>query len=166
MPILTDYTVIAKRERLDADLNKRGAIASKMKDDGSSDGAFLFEFIAPNTDIRQVISFGLYSSIQMVDTDISYMTKNSYNGTSISSGQNQDNNHLTLFSTRESSGCAQAALYSFILFDRTLTDEEIEWVKKNLLGVETPEQKYSCFGTGQWVMKYPWINDDLWKMKK
>lgn len=61
---------------------------------------------------------------------------------------------------------AKAALYSFILFDRTLTDEEIEWVKKNLLGVETPEQKYSCFGTGQWVMKYPWINDDLWKMKK
>lgn len=28
---------------------------------------------------------------------------------------------------------AKAALYSFILFDRTLTDEEIEWVKANLI---------------------------------
>ena len=69
----------------------------------------------------------------MVDTDISYMTKNSYNGATIISGQYQDNNHLTLFSVREYSGCAQAALYSFILFNRTLTYEEIEWVKQNLI---------------------------------
>lgn len=164
-PILADYTVIAKRKRLDADLAKRGALASKMPS-YTDDGAFLFEYIQQDTGIKQVVSFGTFTRIQMVDTDISYMTKNSYNGTSIKSGQEQDTSHLTLFSTREHSGCAQAALYSFILFDRTLTDEEIEWVKKNLLGVETPEQKYSCFGTGQWVMKYPWINDDLWKMKK
>lgn len=165
LPILTDYTVIAKRKRLDADLNNMGALASKLTLT-TANGAFLFEFIQADTGGRQVTSFGAFNSIQMVDTDISYMTKNSYNGTPIKSGQKPDNNHLTLFSTREYSGCAQAALYSFVLFNRTLTDEEIEWVKKNLLGVETPEQKYSCFGTGQWVMKYPWINDDLWKMKK
>lgn len=132
LPILTDYTVIAKRKRLDADLTNRGTLASKMTLH-TNNGAFLFEFITPNTGVKQVVSFGTFMDIQMVDTDISYMTKNSYNGSPIKSGQKPDNNHLTLFSTREYSGCAQAALYSFILFDRTLTDEEIEWVKKNLI---------------------------------
>ena len=166
IPILTDYTVIAKRKRLDADLAIRGALASKM-DGVTNDGAFLFELIQADTGIMQVVSFGKFNTIQRVDTDISYMTKNSYNGTTIGTGTLPDTEFLNLFKVRNSTGgCAQAALYSFILFDRTLTDEEIEWVKKNLLGVETPEQKYSCFGTGQWVMKYPWINDDLWKMKK
>lgn len=133
LPILTDYTVITKRKRLDIDLNKRGAIASKLKNDNSVDGAFLFEFIISNTGIHQVASFGTFINIKMVDTDTSYMTKNSYNGTPIKSGQHPDNNHLTLFSIRESSGCTQAALYSFILFDRTLTNEEINWVKENLI---------------------------------
>lgn len=166
LPILTDYTVIAKRKRLDADLTNRGALASKMAGD-TNNGAFVFELIQADTGIKQVVSFGNFFTIQMVDTDISYLTKNSYNGTTINTGNFPDTEYLNLFKVRNSTGgCAQAALYSFILFDRTLTDEEIEWVKKNLLGVETPEQKYSCFGTGQWVMKYPWINDDLWKMKK
>lgn len=166
LPILTDYTVIAKRKRLDADLAIRGALASKM-DGVTNNGAFLFELIQADTGIMQVVSFGKFNTIQRVDTDISYMTKNSYNGTTIETDTLPDTEYLNLFKVRNlTGGCAQAALYSFILFDRTLTDEEIEWVKKNLLGVETPEQKYSCFGTGQWVMKYPWINDDLWKMKK
>ena len=137
LPILTDYTVIAKRKRLDADLNKRGVIASKLKDDSSDDGAFVFEFIQLNTGVKQVVSFGTNNNIQMVDTDVSYMTKNFYNGVPIKSGQKQDNNHLTLFSTRESNGCAQAALYSFILFDRTLTTKEINWVKHNLIEGDT-----------------------------
>lgn len=132
LPILTDYTVIAKRKRLDADLAIRGTLASKMATT-TENGAFLFEFIQANTGIMEVVSFSAHNNIQMVDTDTSYMTKNSYNGTPIKSGQNQDNNFLTLFSTREYSGCAQAALYSFILFDRTLTDEEINWVKENLI---------------------------------
>ena len=133
LPILTDYTVIAKRKRLDADLTNRGALASKLKNDSHTNGAFVFEYIQPDTGVKQIVSFGTYNTIQMVDTDISYMTKNSYNGATIISGQYQDNNHLTLFSVREYSGCAQAALYSFILFNRTLTYEEIEWVKQNLI---------------------------------
>lgn len=133
LPILTDYTVIAKRKRFDADLKKRGAIASKFKNDSSENGAFVLEFIQSNTGIKQVVSFGAHTNIQMVDTDISYMTKNSYNGTPIKSGQLQDNSHLTLFSTREYSGCAQAALYSFVLFNRTLTEDEIKkWIRENM----------------------------------
>ena len=43
LPILTDYTVIAKRKRLDADLTNRGALASKLKNDSHTNGAFVFE---------------------------------------------------------------------------------------------------------------------------
>lgn len=130
--ILTDYTVIAKRKRLDADLAHRGTLASKIPLN-INNGAFAFEYIQSNTNEEQAFSFGEFNIIQMVDTDISYMTKNSYNGTPIKSGQKQDTNYLTLFSTREGSGCAQAALYSFILFNRTLTTKEINWVKHNLI---------------------------------
>lgn len=133
LPILTDYTVIAKRKRLDIDLGNKGALASKLKNDGTFNGAFLFELIQANTGVKQVVSFGTFMNIQMVDTDISYMTKNSYNGSPIKSGQEPDNNHLTLFSTREYSGCAKAALYSFILFNRTLTEDEIKkWIRINI----------------------------------
>lgn len=71
---------------------------------------------------------------QMVDTDISYMTKNSYNGTTIYIGNLPDTEYLNLFKVRnQKGGCAQAALYSFILFDRTLTTKEINLVKHNLI---------------------------------
>lgn len=136
LPILTDYTVITKRKILDADSNKRFAIASKMKDGASDAGAFLFEWSNWGNGY-QVTSFSTFNNISLVDTDTSYMTKNSYNGATIISGQSQDNNHLTLFSTRESSGLAQAAIYSFILFNRTLTTKEINWVKRNLIEGDT-----------------------------
>lgn len=133
LPILTDYTVIAKRKRLDADLANRGALASKMPRTGNN-GAFLFELIQANTGISQVVSFGRFFNIQMVDTDISYMTKNSYNGITMIADNLPDTDFLNLFKVRkQGDGYAQAALYSFILFDRTLTTKEINWVKENLI---------------------------------
>lgn len=133
LPILTDYTVIAKRKRLDADLTNRGALASKMAGD-SNNGAFIFELIQADTGAKQVVSFGEFNIIQMVDTDISYLTKNSYNGTTIRTGIFPDTDYLNLFKIRNSTGgCASAAIYSFILFNRTLTEEEINWVKTNLI---------------------------------
>lgn len=132
LPILTDYTVIAKRKRFDIDLGHRGALASKLLNDGSGNGAFAFEFSSADN-VKQAMSFGTVTNINFEETDISYQTKNYYNGVNIRSGNRLDTNHLTLFSIREHNGCAQAALYSFVLFNRTLTDEEIEWVKKNLI---------------------------------
>lgn len=130
LPLLTDYTVIAKRKRLDIDLKRRGSLSSKVNI--GNKGAFIFEYIQ-DTGRQAVYSFAFDYTINHVDTDISYMTKNSYNGMYIKSGTGIDTDFLTLFSTRENSGCAQAALYSFILFDRTLTTKEINWVKHNLI---------------------------------
>ena len=134
LPLLTDYTVIAKRKRLDIDLGHRGALASKLPLGNSNNGAFAFEFSAADN-AKQAISFGTFSNINFEETDISYQTKNYYNRINIQSGNQLDTDHLSLFSIRERDGCAQAALYSFILFDRTLTEEEIRYVmnKYNLL---------------------------------
>lgn len=132
LPILTDYTIIAKRKRLDIDLGHRGAIASKFFNDGSNNGAFAFEFSSADNK-KQVTSFGITNNINFEETDISYQTKNYYNGVNIRSGNILDTDHLTLFSIRENSGCAQAALYSFVLFNRTLTEDEIKkWVRINM----------------------------------
>lgn len=132
LPILTDYTVIAKRKRLDIDLGKRGALASKLRNDHSDNGAFVFEFNG-SSNVKQAISFGVFSNIDFEETDISYQTKNYYNGVNIRSGNYLDTNHLTLFSIREHDGCAKAALYSFILFNRTLTEDEIKkWIRINM----------------------------------
>lgn len=163
LPILTDYTVIAKRKILSEFDGTYRALAAKGMTTGQ--GAFIFERQTFNNGY-EVYNFGGRIPLTEFPADITYMTSNSYNGIPITKGDSIDEDTMYIFSRFPNSQYISAALYSFILFNRTLTDEEIEWVKKNLLGVETPEQKYSCFGTGQWVMKYPWINDDLWKMKK
>lgn len=132
LPILTDYTVIAKRKRLDIDLGHRGAIASKLPLANSNNGAFAFEFSAADN-AKQAISFGTFSNINFEETDISYQTKNYYNRINIQSGNQLDTDHLSLFSIRERDGCAQAVLYSFVLFNRTLTEDEIKkWIRINM----------------------------------
>lgn len=132
LPILTDYTVIAKRKRLDVDLGHRGALASKLPQGSSSNGAFAFEYSSAD-DVKQAVSFGTFNIINFEETDISYQTKNYYNGVNIQSGNILDTDHLTLFSIREHSGCAQAAIYSFVLFNRTLTEDEIKkWIRINM----------------------------------
>lgn len=136
LSLLTDYTVIAKRKRLDIDLKRRGTLSSKLTNDNKN-GAFAFEYIQGNTGIQFEYSFGINTPINHVDTDISYMTKNSYNGMYIIVGTAIDTDFLTLFSTRENQGLASAALYSFILFNRTLTTKEINWVKHNLIEGDT-----------------------------
>ena len=132
LPILTDYTVIAKRKRLDIDLGNRGALASKLLNDNSVNGAFAFEFNSIDN-VNQAISFSIFNNIDFEETDISYQTKNYYNGVNIWSGNILDTDHLTLFSIRERDGCAKAALYSFVLFNRTLTEDEIKkWIRINI----------------------------------
>ena len=135
LSLLTDYTVIAKRKRLDIDLKRRGTLSSKFGTGKSA--AFAFEYIEDNTGRQSVYSFGNNYIINHVDTDISYMTKDSYNGIYIKAGTEIDTDFLTLFSTRKNQGFASATLYSFILFNRTLTTKEINWVKENLIEGDT-----------------------------
>lgn len=89
MPVLTDYTWIMKRKRL----NDKSSTALCHKGNGSNSNAFLFEFIEGTTKVR---SFGADSTVVFPDL-ISWQTKNSYNGQTIASGTSIDGNALHIF---------------------------------------------------------------------
>ena len=71
--------------------------------------------------------------------NITVCDQSSYNGTLLTPGAYQDKveNPLTIFSDVASTRYMNGALYSFILFNRTLTEEEINWVKANLIEGDT-----------------------------
>ena len=134
LPILTDYTVIAKRsyQGFEQDLyDSNGALAGKNTD--GENGAFMFErFLRDGGNAEY--SFGEYNGVDLFSDNISYATKTSYNGIkTLNVGQLPDTNEMNLFTKHRGQTSVKAALYSFLLFDRTLTTAEIEWVKKNMI---------------------------------
>lgn len=123
------YTVIAKRNNL-YQLNEKGIVASKHS--GSTYGAFQIEYNFNNVDVY-AYNFGTSNIIQISSSEIIYQTSKSYNGeTSLNIGTRNDTSILDLFKYINHV-FGKVALYSFLLFDRDLTDEEIQWVKNNLM---------------------------------
>lgn len=136
LPILTDYTVIAKRKWLQTEGSNNDCFAAK----GNILASFLIERYG-NNGSQECYSFGQYNGVNFAfQEDIIYQTKESYNGSPLKVGTAVDvDNLIILARTSAPLGCIQAALYSFLLFDRTLTADEIEWVKTNLISVSTNE---------------------------
>ena len=130
LPILTDYTVIAKRKWIKTEYDTFATFSSKTST--TTNGEFIFERFNQNGN-PQVYSFGAVTAIKTFAENITYQTPTSYNGKVIGKGNLLGDGKLTLFGLRGAGQCSNIALYSFILFDRTLTDEEIEWVKKNMI---------------------------------
>lgn len=141
LPILTDYTVIAKRKLLNLDVY--GCLVSKKDTNNDDNGSFFFENVSDtiqDTEHLQTNSFGTSTIVPIHLDDISYQTKNSYNGITISSSNAIDVDKLILFRRfTKSTQYRAAALYSLLLFNRTLTTAEIEWVKTNLISVSINE---------------------------
>lgn len=136
LPILTDYTVIAKRKWLQTEGSNNDCFAAK----GNNLASFLIERYG-NDGSQECYSFGQYNGVNFAfQEDVIYQTKESYNGSPLKVGTAVDVDNLVILArTSAPMGCIQAALYSFLLFDRTLTTAEIEWVKKNMIeggGVE------------------------------
>ena len=94
------------------------------------------------------ISLGESTDVDLYDSLVTWQTKGSYNGQPINAGEYEnDAGTMSLFrsdSTQRDYG--QLALYSLILFDRTLTDAEIDWVKANL--VAPPGKDYLRLSDG------------------
>ena len=129
LPILTDYTVIAKRKWLQTESDNNDCFAAK----GNILASFLVERYG-NNGSQEAYSFGQYNMVSFVQEDIIYQTKESYNGYPLKVGTATDVDNLVILGRNSAPlGCIQAALYSFLLFDRTLTTAEIEWVKKNMI---------------------------------
>ena len=129
LPILTDYTVIAKRKWVQTENDNNDCFAAK----GNKLASFLIERYGNNGN-QECYSFGQYNGVSFVQEDIIYQTKESYNGYPLKVGTATDVDNLVILGRNSAPlGCIQAALYSFLLFDRTLTTAEIEWVKKNMI---------------------------------
>lgn len=125
LPILDDYTVICRRA---LENNANNVVASKSVVMGN--GAFIFEYGNNAT-----YSFSEYTSglaVNLKDS-VSYQTKNSYNGSTITVGNADDTDTLTLGIIREKdSRLLEGAIYYFALYNKSLTSEEIETEKTRL----------------------------------
>lgn len=129
-PILTDYTVIAKRKILSEFDGIYRAFAAKGTT--AYQGAFILER-QNNKNKYEIYNFGHKTTFTEFPTDITYLTSNSYNGNFIAKGDGIDEDVVLIFSRFPHSQHISAVLYSFILFNRTLTTKEINWVKENLI---------------------------------
>lgn len=128
LPILNDYTVICRREIINKDYY---SIASKSTVFGK--GAFIFELIQGRT--NHCYSFAADNQINLYNSEISWQTKNSYNGSTITVGNGEDTDTLTLGIIRvgdESRRFLKGAIYYFALYNKSLTPEEVEEEKVKL----------------------------------
>lgn len=141
LPILTDYTVMAERTILNnSDIADWAFIAKR--DYPAINGAFTFEKdIDDTSDNLRTISFGRTSVIYkpIKERSISYQTKNKYNGQDIIAGNVDDVDFLLIGAgildtnlnfVKEKMRVAHSDI---LLFNRTLTEYEISWVKNNVM---------------------------------
>ena len=118
----SDYTVVAMRELLNA-----GPSGIINKTRATGEGAFIFEYGG-----SQSYSYGDNYSGLTTPKLFSYQTKASYNGTVLTPGTGADtaDDKLLIFRLRDgTSNYISAALYSFGIFTRTLTEEELRVVE-------------------------------------
>lgn len=130
-PILTDYTVMAERTWFER--QNRACFLSKITTSGT--GAFGFEFYNEYNE-DTTYSFGRVNNVEQFKDGITYQTTNSYNGivklNYIVNGK--DNAELYIGKLRHSERPAFIGCHGNILiFNRTLTEYEISWVKNNMM---------------------------------
>lgn len=127
LPIMDDFTLICKREILNT---APGYVANKGM---GNTGAFHFESSIQTIDSNSttvVWSYGTGNRVKLEESEVSWMTKNSYNGIELETGNLSDVNRLYL--CRFSASFTKAAIYYFALYDKSLTPEEIETEKERL----------------------------------
>lgn len=127
LPIMDDFTLICKREILNT---SPGYVANKGLGNA---GAFHFESSIQTSDSNSttgVWSYGTGNRVKLEESEVSWMTKNSYNGIELKTGNLSDVDQLYL--CRFSASYTKAAIYYFALYDKSLTIEEIETEKERL----------------------------------
>lgn len=140
------FTVLAKRKWISDINSKSQGFATKGTSLAWIDGAFYFECVEGNgsAPFNRVFDNsngqrGVNYISNFTENDITYLTSKEYNGSPLNNiGDAVDTDGLQLFKLvfNDTTNLSSIALYSFILFNRDLTNEEIEWVKTNLIGGE------------------------------
>lgn len=153
LPILNKengFTVIAKRVWVGDINSKSQGFISKGTNANWIDGAFYFEGVEGGGTVRFNRVFdnpngknGVnYLAAGFTQEDITYLTSTKYNNSDIKNvGDGIDTDKLVIFSlgTAITGFYSSVALYSVLLFNRDLSDEEIEWVKANIMDEAEPE---------------------------
>ena len=129
LPILTDYTVIADRTWF-AEKVDNGVFMSKALE---QNGAFILEY--KQGDRWNTYSYYSATNINIdKDNSIVYQTKNKYNEQTIYPGDKQDTDTLFIGTIRKDDLRSFIGCHSdILLFNRTLTEYEISWVKNNMM---------------------------------
>ena len=126
LPLLSDYTIIADRTWFENNGNRVYANKGNIW----PNCAFTFEKIDVSLN-SETFSFSQSTGIDDLrnKSGITYQTKQSYNGNPISFGDSSDGEVLVIGGqiTGEFVGCHG----DILLFNRTLTDDEITWLKEN-----------------------------------
>lgn len=129
LPILTDYTVIADRTWF-AEKVFNGIFMSKALE---QNGAFIFEYKQND----KWVTYSYYSATNInidKDNSIVYQTKNKYNEQTIYPGDKQDTDTLFIGTIRKDDSRSFIGCHGDILiFNRTLTEYELSWVKNNMM---------------------------------
>lgn len=121
-PLLTDYTACGTR-KWNTIVPAYGAFASK------SAAGFVMERTVQSAQYAN--SFNASTPITFEPKEFTYQSSTSYNGTPITKGAAADADTLILGRLNTSSGTRFDGSYkSFVLFNRTLTTEELAYVKR------------------------------------
>ena len=127
LPLLSDYTIIADRTWFENDGNRVFANKGNIW----PNCAFTFEKINVSLN-SETFSFSQSTGIDDLrnKSGITYQTKQSYNGNPISFGDSSDGEVLVIGGqiAGEFVGCHG----DILLFNRTLTDDEITWLKETI----------------------------------
>lgn len=129
LPILTDYTIIADRTWF-AEKVDNGVFMSKSLE---QDGAFILEY--KQGDKWNTYSYYSATNINIdKDNSIVYQTKNKYNEQTIYPGDKQDTDTLFIGTIRKDDSRSFIGCHGdILLFNRTLTEYEISWIKNNMM---------------------------------
>lgn len=136
-PILTDYTVMAERTWFEKEEYSAFISNSLGGMEEPNNGAFCVEIKSLNSFTTS--SFGSLTSIGIPEKGITYQTKQSYNGNSINVGTKESNDILILggryfYKNDNVAGNTWNGCHGdILLFNRSLTEYEISWVKNNLM---------------------------------
>lgn len=147
LPVLKDYTVVAKRKWLYGDSvtsTETGSIVSKSK--VGNNGAFILEqTLNRNPSRSSTFSFGTINSLMSNDKlneeSFTYQTKYSYNGNPIQAGAGIDGDTMWLGTIRDGdSRFSKLALWSLMLFPYSLSEFLLErQLRKYKVGTLYPD---------------------------
>lgn len=131
LPILTDYTVIADRTWFAEKVDK-GVFMSKALE---QNGAFILEY--KQGDKWNTYSYYSATNINIdKDNSIVYQTKNKYNEQTIYPGDKQDTDTLFIGTIRKDDSRSFIGCHGdILLFNRTLTDDELSVIKEVVFGI-------------------------------